>query len=47
MKLNPTVKDFLGNNQEKTILSLAWSLYWRLAVILGAVFFVAGLLISL
>ena len=42
MSLNPTVRDFLSKDTDKTLLSLAWSLWWRLLVVIyGSMFLLA------
>ena len=35
---NPTAKDFLEANKEKTMVGLAWSLYWRLYAVVLAIY---------
>jgi hypothetical protein len=37
-------KDFMEKNPNITMLSLAWSLYWRLGVVMFVVAFVVGML---
>jgi len=40
MKFNQTVKEFLAEDEDVTLLSFSWSLMWRLMIVwIGIVFF--------
>ena len=42
---NPKVSDFLEENKDKTMIGFAWSLYWRIMlVVYGAIFAIAFLI---
>ena len=38
MKLNPKVSEYLKESPDKTLLGLAWSCWWRLYVVVLAVY---------
>jgi len=44
---NPKVKDFLDEDENKTLISFAWSCWWRVAVIVYGICLVLGLIIEL
>ena len=33
-KINPNLKEFLEKNEEKSLISFAWSCYWRITVVI-------------
>lgn len=45
-KFNPTVKDFLKENDNISLLGLTWAIWWRAYIIVFAVYLVAYLLIG-
>jgi len=44
---NPKVKDFLEAEPDKKMLSLAWSLWWRLFLVIYASAFLIGIIVAL
>lgn len=47
MPFNPKLKDFIEKNPDQTMLGFAWSLWWRLQVIIFAIILSVTFLISL
>jgi len=47
IELNPKVKDFLEENKDKRLVSFAWSLYWRLWVVIFGLIVGAYLLVAI
>ena len=46
MKINPTIKEFLAKHEDITLISLAWSLYWRLYLAVVAMAILFGILVT-
>ena len=46
-KFNPTVRDFLAKHKDKTLLGLAWALYWRLWLFFLSIYIVSVVLVAL
>ena len=44
---NPKVKDFLEDNENKTLIGLYWSMYWRFTVMVYGVIIIIGIIIAL
>jgi len=47
MIFDKKVKDFMEENPGQTMLGFAWSLYWRLSIMIMAVSVVIGLFMGL
>jgi len=41
---NPSLKDFLKNNKDISVIGLWWAGYWRLLLIIGVIYFALILL---
>jgi phage tail protein X len=41
-KFNPKVEEFLKDDPNKTLLGLAWSMYWRWTAIITAIYIAIG-----
>jgi hypothetical protein len=39
---NPKVEDFLKESPNKTLLGLAWSMYWRWVVVIIGIYILIG-----
>ena len=46
MKINPTIKEFLEDHEDITLVSLAWSLYWRLYLAVVALAILLGMFLT-
>ncbi len=42
---NPKLRDWLETYKEQSIISFAWSIYWRLSLVMIAVYFAIGFLV--
>jgi hypothetical protein len=42
-KFNPKVEDFIKANPNKTLVGMAWSMYWRLWLVMIAIYLAAGI----
>ena len=45
--INPKFSEFIEENPKITMLSLAWSLYWRIAIVIFIVAFAIGVIAEL
>lgn len=43
---NPKVKDFKEENPDQTMLGFSWSLYWRLQIIIAAIYAVVAIVVG-
>jgi len=41
---NPKVKDFLKEHKDLTLIGLWWAFYWRVMLVVLAIYFVIGML---
>lgn len=47
MRFNPKLIDFLKENKDIGIIAFAWSIYWRITLIVGGISFLLSLLFAL
>jgi len=43
---NPNLVEFLEVNDDKTLIGFAWSCYWRLSIVMMAVWFLAYIVLG-